>query len=53
MADLLSLLTMSQRNQAMKTMGTVLMYQSYSQRGIDHILLYTKLVLKYTEHNFC
>ena len=33
----------------MKTMGTVLMYQSYSQRGIDHILPYTKLVLSNTQ----
>jgi hypothetical protein len=41
---------MSQRSQAMKTMGTALMYQSYSQHGIDHILPYTKLVLSDTQH---
>jgi hypothetical protein len=41
---------MSQRSQAMKTMGTVLMYQSYSQPGIDHTLPYTKLVLSNTQN---
>jgi hypothetical protein len=41
---------MSQRSQAMKIMDTVLMYQSYSQRGIDHILPYTKLALSNTRN---
>jgi hypothetical protein len=50
MADLLSLSTMSQQSQVMKTMGIVLTYQSYSQRGIDHILPYTKLVLSNTQN---